>query len=30
VVASVWFALWLAYLFFVMRHFPRIQTAVKS
>ena len=28
-VASVWFALWLAYLLFVMRHFPRVQTAMK-
>jgi O-antigen/teichoic acid export membrane protein len=27
VVASAWFALWLVYLFFVMRHFPRVQTA---
>jgi hypothetical protein len=26
-VASAWFALWLVYLFFVMRYFPRIQTA---
>jgi hypothetical protein len=30
VVASVWFALWLVYLLFVMRHFPRVQTAIKS
>jgi hypothetical protein len=30
VVASVWFALWLAYLLFVMRHFPHVQTAIKS
>ena len=29
-VASAWFALWLVYLFFVMRHFPRVQTASKS
>ncbi|MCI4568930.1 hypothetical protein [Lysobacter sp. CFH 32150] len=29
-VASVWFALWLVYLFFVMRYFPRVQTAGKS
>ncbi|MFC5578009.1 hypothetical protein ACFPOA_08315 [Lysobacter niabensis] len=29
-VASVWFALWLAYLFFVMRYFPRVQTSGKS
>jgi hypothetical protein len=26
-VASVWFALWLAYLLFVIRFFPRVQTA---
>ena len=26
-VASAWFALWLVYLFFVMRFFPRVQTA---
>ncbi|GAB3344949.1 hypothetical protein [Lysobacter tyrosinilyticus] len=26
-VASVWFALWLVYLFFVMRYFPRVQSA---
>ena len=26
-VASVWFALWLVYLLFVIRHFPRVQTA---
>lgn len=26
VVASAWFALWLAYLLFVIRYFPRIQT----
>ena len=30
VVASVWFLLWLAYLLMVMRHFPRVQTAIKS
>ena len=30
VVASVWFLLWLAYLLTVMRHFPRVQTAIKS
>jgi O-antigen/teichoic acid export membrane protein len=30
VVASVWFLLWLAYLLLVMRHFPRVQTAIKS
>jgi hypothetical protein len=29
-VASAWFALWLVYLFFVMRYFPRVQTARKS
>ena len=29
-VASAWFALWLVYLFFVMRYFPRFQTAGKS
>ena len=28
-VASAWFALWLVYLFFVMRYFPRVQTASK-
>lgn len=26
-VASVWLALWLVYLIFVMRYFPRVQTA---
>ena len=26
-VASIWFALWLVYLLFVIRHFPRVQTA---
>ena len=26
IVASVWLALWLLYLFFVVRYFPRIQT----
>jgi len=30
VVASVWFALWLVYLRFVMRHFPRVQTTGKG
>jgi len=30
VVASVWFALWLVYLSFVVRYFPRVQTAGKS
>ena len=30
VVASAWFALWLVYLLFVIRYFPRIQTAGKS
>lgn len=29
-VASVWFALWLVYLCFVMRYFPRVQTAGRS
>ena len=29
-VGSVWFALWLVSLIFVMRHFPRMQTARKS
>ena len=29
-VASAWFALWLVYLFFVMRYFPRVQTARKG
>ena len=29
-VGSTWFALWLLYLLFVIRHFPRIQTAPKS
>ena len=26
-VASVWFALWLVYVLFVLRHFPRVRTA---
>ena len=26
-VASAWFALWLVYLVFVLRHFPRVRTA---
>jgi hypothetical protein len=26
VVAATWFGLWLAYLVFVIRHFPRVQT----
>ena len=26
-VGSVWFALWLVYLLFVIRHFPKVQTA---
>jgi hypothetical protein len=26
IVASVWLAFWLLYLFFVVRYFPRIQT----
>jgi hypothetical protein len=29
-VASVWFALWLVYLLFVIRNFPSVQTAPKS
>ena len=29
-VASVWFALWLVYLLFVIRYFPKVQTARKS
>jgi len=29
VVAAAWFALWLVYLVFVMRYFPRVQTAGK-
>jgi hypothetical protein len=29
-VGSTWFALWLVYLLFVIRHFPRVQTAPKS
>ena len=30
VVASTWFALWLVYVLFVIRYFPRVQTARKS
>jgi hypothetical protein len=30
VVASAWFALWLVYALFVIRYFPRVQTALKS
>jgi hypothetical protein len=30
VVGSVWFALWLVYLLFVVRNFPRVQTARKT
>ena len=30
VVGSAWFALWLVYVLFVMRYFPRVQTARKS
>ena len=30
VVASIWLALWLVYLFFVFRFFPRIQTPSES
>ena len=29
-VGAVWFALWLVYLLFVIRYFPRVQTARKS
>jgi hypothetical protein len=29
-VGSVWFALWLVYLLFVIRHFPRVQTPRES
>ncbi|SRR5687768_1135370 len=29
-VASVWFALWLVYLLFVLRYFPRVQTRGKD
>ena len=29
-VASVWFGLWLVYLIFVIRNFPRVGTAHKS
>lgn len=29
-VAVVWFALWLVYLLFVIRNFPRVQTARKN
>ena len=29
-VGSFWFALWLVYLVFVIRYFPRVQTARKS
>ena len=29
-VGSLWLALWLAYLLFVIRYFPRVQTARKS
>jgi hypothetical protein len=30
VVGSVWFALWLVYVFFVIRYFPRFQTTPKT
>jgi len=30
VVGSAWFALWLVYVLFVIRNFPRVQTAQKS
>ena len=29
-VGSAWFALWLMYLLFVIRYFPKVQTAAKS
>lgn len=29
-VASVWFGLWLVYVLFVIRHFPRVRTEGKS
>jgi hypothetical protein len=29
-VASMWFALWLVYVLFVIRYFPRVQTARKN
>jgi O-antigen/teichoic acid export membrane protein len=29
-VAAVWFGLWLVYLIFVARHFPRVRTSRKS
>jgi hypothetical protein len=29
-VGAAWFALWLAYVLFVIRYFPRVQTARKS
>ena len=29
-VASAWFALWVVYVLFVIRHFPRVRTAGKS
>lgn len=29
-VAVTWFALWIVYMLFVMRYFPRVQTARKS
>ena len=30
IVGSVWFALWLVYVLFTIRYFPRVQTAPKS
>jgi hypothetical protein len=30
VVGSAWFALWLVYLLFVIRYFPRVQTVLQS
>ncbi len=29
-VGVAWFSLWLVYLFFVIRYFPRVQTAVPN
>jgi hypothetical protein len=30
IVAAVWFALWLVYVLFVIRHLPRVLTARRS
>jgi len=30
VVGAVWFALWLVYVLFAIRYFPRVQTAPKG